>query len=156
MPTPQSLLVCWDFNGVLDTYGQEVEQVLQAIQDRGGQSIVVTSAPAQPVRDYLNQRQLLPYFNHVYGMDKHHGLVVRHKVAAISGHLHDNGPFAFCLVVGDSLSDIADGQEAGAHTCLFDPHHSFDSPSPQPDYIIHKLIEVLDLLPIAFYGNDAE
>src|SRR5690606_28105146 len=99
MPTlpaaPSSILICWDFNGVLDTYGQNLQEILQAITDQNGHNIVVTAAPSQPVRAYLAQRHLNPFFDPVYRMDQHPGLVVRHKVAALSGHIQDTGPYHF-------------------------------------------------------------
>ncbi len=143
-----SVLVAWDFNGVIDTYGSDLPNILQTIIDRNGQNIIVSNGTTAQIHDYLFQREMSHFFNHIYGMDLHHGLVARHKVAAIAGHIQDQGPFQFVLIVGDNLSDIEDGRDAGVKTCLFDQHHRYHHTEHAADYVIYNLTEVVDLLPV--------
>jgi FMN phosphatase YigB (HAD superfamily) len=81
-------------------------------------------------------------------MYQHHGRVVRHKRAALLGHLHDYGPYAFSLLIGDRLEDIEDGKEAGVITCLYDPFEQKSEDAKLADYAITSLLEVADLLPV--------
>jgi phosphoglycolate phosphatase-like HAD superfamily hydrolase len=144
----KSLLIAWDFHGVLDTYGAAIETVLQAIADRGGENIVVSHSEQPFIEHFLAERSLRQYFAKVYGMHLHHGRNEQHKVAALMGHECDYGPYQFKCMVGDTLGDMNAGKSAGFVSCLFDPYGQQPGHPHQTDFVVRELGEVVDLLPV--------
>lgn len=53
------------------------------------------------------------------------------------------------VIIGDSItSDIMGGKRAGIKTIWYNPHNHINGSDCVPDYEIHDLIEVLNILPI--------
>ena len=54
---------------------------------------------------------------------------------------------ARALIIGDSLtSDIRGGHNAGIHTCWFNPRRKPQNPEIPPDFEIHRLDELKEIL----------
>jgi phosphoglycolate phosphatase-like HAD superfamily hydrolase len=142
------LLVAWDFHGVLDAYGVDVEESLRLIQRLGGENIVVSHSEQPFIEQFLHTRLLFDLFEKIYGLHQHHGRMEHFKIAALRGHVLDYGPYAFTLMIGDTHWDMESGKSAGFTTCLYDPFHCYVEKSSDVDFVITSFDELPDLLPV--------
>jgi hypothetical protein len=60
------LLVVWDFHGVVDTFGTQVEEMLALVLARDGENILVSNSEMPFIEEFLQTRGLTQYFSHTY------------------------------------------------------------------------------------------
>jgi phosphoglycolate phosphatase-like HAD superfamily hydrolase len=121
------LLVAWDFNGVLNTFSDQVAPLLEQLQSSGAEHIIVSSSMAGTIEHYLQQHGLASYFSQVYGFAPTTlawvGDSSDMKQQNLQHHIHKFGPFQRIITIGDNESDMRAGQSVGAE-CILHGHLS--------------------------------
>ena len=117
-----------------------VNEALAALRGRKG---TATTKGTPTTRLVLEQFGLLPYFDHVQGTDgfpsKPAPDVILKSMQALGAEPGE------CLMVGDSVVDIAAGRQAGVKTCavLYGYGKREELARHEPDFWIHDLRELV-------------
>lgn len=144
----KSLLIAWDFNGVLNAMGGEASAGLTQLQAHGAEQIVVSSTMPGEIEQYLRKHGLDVFFEQVYGYALTQvewvGDAAWMKAQSLGHHIRKFGPYERMLIIGDSDSDIRAGQQEGMETCLF----SKDAPGFETtaDHVAHSMDDVVKLV----------
>jgi phosphoglycolate phosphatase-like HAD superfamily hydrolase len=144
----KDLLVAWDFNGVLNAFGDEAEAVLLHLQAHGAEQIIVSSSTTGTIEQYLQAHGLDQYISQIYGYVPASlqwvGDASVMKEEFLKRHLHKFGPYQKTVLVGDAESDVRAGKKVNAMTILYSPNQpTFETTA---DKIVHHPKDITDLL----------
>ncbi len=117
--------------------------VKEALATLQGRKSTATTKGTPTTRLILEQFGLLDYFEHVQGTD---GFPSKPAPDVILKSMEALGAKpAECLMVGDSVADMAAGRQAGVKTCavLYGYGNREDMARHQPDFWIHDLRELV-------------
>jgi phosphoglycolate phosphatase-like HAD superfamily hydrolase len=140
-----SLLIAWDFFGVINA-DAEMESILKSLQELGAVQIIVSHSSHYEIETYLTAHHLSPYIHTIYGADWHVGDKQLGKAPAIEHFLKESGQFDVKVMIGDGLSDIADGKTVGMKAILFDPKGYYQHTDHGADAVVASLGEVIELV----------
>lgn len=144
----QDLLVAWDFNGVINSFGSDLEPVLRRLEAHGAEQIVVSSSTVGTIEQYLTEQVLDSYFSQIYGYSpttlQWVGDSSTMKEDVLHHHSRKFGPYQRTVIIGDSETDIRAGKEVGAETILYSKGSlNFET---QADHVVYKLEEIEPLI----------
>ena len=122
-------------------------ELLQYLYDRGYELYIASNGVARTQYSRLESAGIGHYFREIFisettGHHKPERAYFDYCFARIPGFAQDRA-----LLIGDSLSsDIRGGKAAGIHTCWFNRKGKAAPPELRPDYEIHSLDALYDLL----------